>query len=151
MQTIRLDDIPRNAIPSLHSAWALLLFWSVRHCRQWIRHAAAVFLALTLLATLGLGEHYVIDLVVAVPFAAFVMAACAREHRRAAVLGALVMAWLAYLRFGFLLIAPAPALAWVAVLATLAVPLWRYNVKSLPIRTLKIPGSSGIPSARTVE
>jgi PAP2 superfamily len=59
--------LARNAIPSLHSAWALLIWWSTRYCRAWTRLVATVFLALTPLATLGLGEHYLIDLVVALP------------------------------------------------------------------------------------
>jgi EamA domain-containing membrane protein RarD len=46
-----------------------MLFWWTYRQPQWLRVAAGLFLFLTLLATLGLGEHYLVDLVVAVPFA----------------------------------------------------------------------------------
>jgi hypothetical protein len=58
---------PPNAVPSLHMTTALLILWFARH---WIagRLLAVVFLALTVLATLGAGEHYLFDLIVAVPY-----------------------------------------------------------------------------------
>ena len=151
MQPLQLDDVPRNAIPSLHSAWALLIFWSVRECKRWIRVAAAVFLALTLLATLGLGEHYVIDLVVALPFAAAVLTACKREFPRALALGALTTGWLIYIRFGLPIASPPPGIAWIAVLVTLAAPLVPPGLKILPKQTQKTPGSYEIPSADKAE
>jgi membrane-associated phospholipid phosphatase len=77
-----LDDVPRNAVPSLHSAWALLIWWSLRYSKNWMRGLATVFLALTLLATLGLGEHYPIDLVVALPFAVAAMSACVGQYQK---------------------------------------------------------------------
>ena len=84
LQALLLDDVPRNAIPSLHSAWALLIWWNLRYSKNWMRWVATAFLALTLLATLGLGEHYLIDLVVALPFAVAAMSAVAKQNRRAA-------------------------------------------------------------------
>jgi len=66
----------RNAIPSLHMAWVLLVWWNSRGLARWVRTIAAVFVALTVLATLGSGEHYFIDLVVALPFSLMVQALC---------------------------------------------------------------------------
>lgn len=58
---------PRNCVPSLHMTWALL-------CALYIaprfRPVAIVFAVMTALATLGTGEHYLIDLIVALPFTA---------------------------------------------------------------------------------
>jgi hypothetical protein len=54
-----------NCMPSLHLTWALLI-WT--YSSGWKRWAAAVFVALTAAATLATGEHYVVDLVAAVPF-----------------------------------------------------------------------------------
>jgi hypothetical protein len=119
LQSIQLDDVPRNAIPSLHSAWALLIWWSVRYSKKWIQSVATLFLAFTLLATLGLGEHYFIDLVVALPFAVAAMSACAGKYRNAAIAGALTVGWIVYLRFGLPAINPSPVAAWLAVLATI--------------------------------
>ncbi len=58
-------NAPRTCMPSLHLAWALLVFL---YCSSSFRSATAIFLALTALATIATGEHYIIDLVVAVPF-----------------------------------------------------------------------------------
>lgn len=55
----------RNCIPSLHMTWALLAV--VYTSPRW-RAIAVIFAALTAAATIGIGEHYVIDLVVAVPY-----------------------------------------------------------------------------------
>jgi hypothetical protein len=55
-------------MPSVH-AMALLIFWHSRPWRLAVRIFAGALLLFTVLATLGFGEHYLIDLVVAVPFA----------------------------------------------------------------------------------
>jgi hypothetical protein len=57
---------PRNCMPSLHLTWALLLVALSE--RRWLRYTMACFAALTAVATLTTGEHYVIDLIAAVPF-----------------------------------------------------------------------------------
>ncbi len=58
-------NAPRNAMPSLHMTWALLALWYSPRRLLW---ASAVSVRLTALATVGLGEHYLIDLAAAVPF-----------------------------------------------------------------------------------
>src|SRR5260370_1523493 len=152
-ETVRLDDVPRNAIPSLHSAWVLLLWWNVRYCRRWIRHTAMVFLLLTLLATLGLGEHYLIDLVVALPFSAAVAAAGARRFAIAFGSSAMTLAWLLYFRLGLAASRPSPLLAWIAVLATLAVAAVACSaeLQTRPPPKPPTPPSSRIPSVRIAE
>jgi hypothetical protein len=62
---------PPNGVPSVHCSSALLILYYFRHWRFgiWI---GAVFLVLTVLATLGSGEHYFFDLVAAVPYAVLV-------------------------------------------------------------------------------
>jgi hypothetical protein len=60
-----------NAIPSVHFSSALLILWFLWRWRSG-RIFGVLFLALTILATLGSGEHYVFDLVVAIPYAAMV-------------------------------------------------------------------------------
>lgn len=56
----------RNCMPSLHLAWAALLWLNAR--LSWLRWFLFGFVLVTALATLGTGEHYVLDLVAAVPF-----------------------------------------------------------------------------------
>jgi len=57
-------------MPSGHFLGALLMYWFSRQCRWQVHVGFAVFTALTALATVGLGEHYLVDLIAAIPFAA---------------------------------------------------------------------------------
>lgn len=63
---------PLNAIPSLHLAWALLLFLFARELGRAWELGTGLWLMFTVLATLGFGQHYLIDLIVGVPFAVVV-------------------------------------------------------------------------------
>lgn len=74
LEPLRLPRGLRNAMPSLHFAWAFMLLLWTGGQRMWLRVSAALFLVFTLFATLGLGEHYMVDLVVAVPFSVFTFA-----------------------------------------------------------------------------
>src|SRR5580704_4354769 len=69
------SDIPRNAIPSLHMAWAMLLYWNTKGLARGLRIFLAAYVVLTVVSTLGTGEHYFVDLVAGVPFALAVQAA----------------------------------------------------------------------------
>ncbi len=121
----------RNCMPSLHMAWALLLWWHARGSPAPVRVVAVLSLALTLLATLGLGLHYAIDLVVAVPFALAVQAACARQlpltaQARQLALGGgvlLTAAWLVLLRYAVPLFQGVPGLSWVLIALTVGAAL----------------------------
>src|SRR5580704_13848861 len=94
----------RNAMPSMHMTWALLVWWSAWELTAVARVIASGFVALTFLATLGFGEHYLVDLIVAVPFVLLIEAICAlpRDRRTAlpvcAVGLALTLGWLILLR-----------------------------------------------------
>ena len=57
-----------NGIPSVHFSTALLITWYLRHW-TWGKWCGGAYLALTALATLGSGQHYVFDLIVAIPYA----------------------------------------------------------------------------------
>ena len=98
---------PRNAMPSLHMAWTLLGWWYSRGLSWWERSIALAFAAFTVLAAMGTGEHYCVDLVVAFPFALMIQALCAynlrwsdlrRLQARSLGLGA-TFAWLVALRY----------------------------------------------------
>jgi hypothetical protein len=143
---------PRNAIPSMHLAWILLAWWNSRTCPAWLRAAVAGFLILTVPATLGSGQHYVVDLVVAVPFAVAVQAlaslwpgpgtAAARWALLAALAGTL--AWLALIRFGTQLMWRWPALPWILCLETVAgyLALERKMAASLSVRQASLDALS---------
>lgn len=52
------------------------------------------------LATVGFGEHYLIDLIVVMPLVVTVQGICATRYKLAAIGLGLVVAWTAYLRAG---------------------------------------------------
>ncbi|MBZ5601026.1 MAG: phosphatase PAP2 family protein [Acidobacteriia bacterium] len=108
-----------NAMPSMHMSWALLVWFAA-----WELGAAAIALAtlvvgFTGLATLGFGEHYLIDLIVAAP----VVMATVGIYRRNVALGAagvaLAAGWTAYLRSGAWTHV-APWIHWTVIVATLS-------------------------------
>jgi len=115
-----------NATPSGHVAWALLLFWfSVNYCRGRITVIFGLIVGLTILATLGLGEHYVIDLILSVPYAAAIWALVGKQWERAAALLVVVVAWLLTLREGWAL-QLSPIVIWGLCIGTILSSLpWR--------------------------
>ncbi len=122
----------RNAIPSLHMAWVLLAWWYSRGLSWWERTIAMLFVLFTFCATLGTGEHYFVDLVVAFPFALFMEALSAwppawknRAHFSALLFGLLtVLAWFAALRFAPHFFWLSPVIPWAACAATVFLTIW---------------------------
>ena len=116
--------VARNCMPSLHTAWALAAWLQARRMSRGLSIFAAVWFVGTELGTLGLGEHWLIDLIVAVPFTCFVFAladgaARDRKHRPTLLLlGALVFLWLAALRHYGSTLTEYTLLVQVAMLAT---------------------------------
>jgi membrane-associated phospholipid phosphatase len=115
----------RNAMPSMHTTWALLAWTCSLRLQRWIRIFSTAFVALTCLAALGLGQHYLVDLIVACAFTVAASAACCGDlpfsaparWQALAVAGAVTLGWLVMLRLGWLLSLPQPV-AWLAVGAT---------------------------------
>jgi hypothetical protein len=126
---------PRNAIPSLHMTWVLLVWCNSKGLRFWVRAIALTFLVLTAMATIGTGEHYFVDLVVAFPFSLMVQSLCSYtlpfrsgERRTAFLFGTFVtLIWLALLSFSTGLFWISPIVPWAMVLATVAssVVVWK--------------------------
>ena len=120
-------DALRNCMPSLHFAGALAILWNAGLWPRWGRMLAYMFVLATAFATLALGEHYLVDLVVALPFTLFLQAAWtvkvpARERRRFIALfgGAiLTIAWLVVLRYGLQVFLASPLIPWIAAIATI--------------------------------
>jgi hypothetical protein len=118
----------RNCMPSLHMSWVLLAWWYSRGLSVWERGIAMAFVVFTVFATMGTGEHYLIDLVVAFPFAVFLRGVCAiglRWNDRARVMAvgygfSLTLVWIAALRFGLKIFWITPVLPWVSCVLTAA-------------------------------
>jgi PAP2 superfamily protein len=118
----------QNAIPSLHMAWVLLAWWYSRGLSVWERGIALTFVVFTAFATLGTGEHYFIDLVVAYPFCVMIQSLCAlplrwaaRERVTGMVYGLLVtLAWLAALGGASNVFWYSPVIPWACCLLTVS-------------------------------
>jgi len=80
-------DHPSNGMPSGHASTAMLIFWFLRHWK-WGQITGVMFLVLTLASTLGTGQHYVFDLICAIPYSVAVVRVtrsrpAKREHNAA--------------------------------------------------------------------
>lgn len=128
VSVMHLAGLP-NAFPSLHVASAIVLVLFARG-GVW-RAIALLFLTGTAMTTMGLGEHYLIDLFPGIVFGCFAAAVGQLRLRRALVFLGFVLFWLVAARFGYnILIAHAAivqALAAVSVMAALAMVIeaWR--------------------------
>jgi hypothetical protein len=123
---------PRNGMPSLHAAWALIVAFNMHGLpRAWIV-SGWIFVAMTLWAAMGLTDtHWLTDLVVAVPFSVALQSAIVGSWSGPRVRYRLTVfllcaiwtgLWLAALRTGD--IARLPGwVAWLAFVSTVLVPL----------------------------
>jgi hypothetical protein len=133
IQPAWLQPAARNGMPSLHVGWTLLLFWNMRRRSWWMGLIAATYLTLTALATLGFGEHYLADLMVAPALALAIQAACTRTNARfrwvaMSTGAAIALAWLIAFRTGAVLRIPEGATTWSLALVSVALPAiaaWR--------------------------
>ncbi|GHD64170.1 fused MFS/spermidine synthase [Jeongeupia chitinilytica] len=126
----------RNGFPSMHFGWAFALFLNAKLVSgKWSSRFFLLFAGLTILATLGLGEHYVVDLVASVPFVYVLQGLFIRHmpwsnRARLQNIAIGVGFWLGLLlllRFGINLFTHVPGLSWVVLLATIIVPTIFYR------------------------
>jgi hypothetical protein len=131
---------PRNGVPSLHMTWALLIWLNTRSLPRWARWAALALVLATVFDTLASGEHYLFDLVVALPFTLWMQAWMARtvglrDRRRwlPAVCGCgMFVGWLAMGRYGLPLLMAGRALAWLLVAASSTVSIaWAMKLPAM--------------------
>ena len=128
VQPLSVPAAPRNGMPSLHVALALMVFWNAYVWGRKGRILAGFYLLFTVLATLGTGEHYLIDLVVGVPFAVAMQALFTTDRplrdpsrwRPLIVASAITALWLMVLRSPVILLQPAAFWPWIAIALTLA-------------------------------
>jgi len=141
--------IVRNAMPSLHMTWALLIAFNCRQFR-YLRWAAYAYAVANLFGTIGTGEHYLIDLVVAFPFAVAMQALCTHSkpvkspERLVPLMGGIVLTltWLIVLRYGTrIFFLWTPLVPWASIVAT-AVPsfLWMRQILAVEQREPQMQG-----------
>ncbi len=63
---------PRNAMPSMHAAWAIMCFLALRRSPLWHRALGVFYVLVTFVTTIGFGFHYILDWVVALPLVCFI-------------------------------------------------------------------------------
>ena len=162
---LQLEPVPlfgfRNAIPSLHMTWALLGLWYARGASWWVRGVALAFLGFTVIATLGTGEHYLIDLVVAFPFslmlfAVFLSLADWKDPKRARAMAFGLVAtllWIALLRFQPRFFWISPVIPWVLIVLTLVSTMVLQRRLVVPFglsRKGPLPGQESLAEEATV-
>jgi len=139
---------PRNAIPSLHMSWVLIAWWYAKGFSRWVKAIALAFVIFTVLATLGSGEHYFVDLVVAFPFTLMLFSLfCFKlpwndRQRATGFLGGLLgtLLWFALLRYANAFFWYSPLIPWSLVVATIGL------AQSQKDRTLR--AANAFPSAK---
>lgn len=122
-------ESPRNAMPSFHVCWAVLLARSTAGARPALRMIAWLSALFTIGATIGTGEHYVFDLIATAPFLIALEAATATRsmaffRRMSAIVVGLVVyfSWIAAIRNApqtLPTLLASPLLLWFLVIATL--------------------------------
>jgi hypothetical protein len=65
---------PRNCMPSVHAAWAYFVMFGAYRLNRATRLAVMAAAALTLVSAIEVGNHWFVDLVVALPFALAIQA-----------------------------------------------------------------------------
>jgi len=155
-QPLRFDNFtPRNCMPSLHTAWAVILFVHTRSMSRWMRVLGAVWLLGTLAATLGFGYHYGVDLVVGAVFALTVEAAMQSRVQgwdRARVQlvaygSAVVTALLLGVRYGTTWIGADPVMSGVLILGALGAMVagfYRLTAAQRPVLVHRSVRPSGV-------
>lgn len=151
-----LAPCARNAMPSLHIAWAVLFLFISLELKWPFRVASLVIAVATLAAILGSGEHYLVDAMIAVPLLmsliALVMPSLSRFARSwlCGAGGGVTVAWLLAFRSGAALalsdnarIAAATLTAAIGIAGLIA--LHRLSMPS-PVRETESP-VSGFASA----
>lgn len=120
-------------MPSLHATWAFLIALISVEMTVWAWSFGAIYAVATIIATLGLREHYLIDLVVVVPFALAVHAGMGvMEHKGsrrrqsvAALAGAaMTVGWLLVIRYGTAPLRDFPSATTCLILTTIVVSGW---------------------------
>jgi spermidine synthase len=128
VEAVLVGLAPRNGMPSMHFGWALAVWAMSRQLgHRWAEWFFGLYAAAMVVATLGLGEHYLVDIVVAVPVVSAVLALCSwdsawawRERRWLVAAGfGLYGAWIIGMRAG---IAFMTAHAW---------PVWSLTILSI--------------------
>jgi len=126
---VRMPLAARNCMPSMHTAWILCILLCAPRMNRYLQAILWAFAGFTLLYALSAGGHYLVDLIVAVPFTMTVQSAYRSEWKSPGfVLNAAIVAfWFVVLRYGVGLFTLSPAVPYGLSLLTLLSPLLRFR------------------------
>jgi hypothetical protein len=145
---------PRNAMPSLHTVWALLIWFNAGSLPSALRRGLRLFVLMNLWAAMGLQEHWIMDIVVACPLAVAIQFAVVGNERGSrrwmdvAACATVMGIWLLGFRSATRLLQMPAVLAWMAVAITVCWPLLRLRRSSLMRASADAAAS---PSIRAVD
>ena len=120
----------RNCMPSLHFSWILAVYFSLYNAKPIYRNAALILVVLTALSTFSVGCHYLIDLIIAVPFTMAILAATTPEvSKKLRLIGVCfgsisVFVWLCLFKYSAASILRTPALTLSLLVATILIALY---------------------------
>jgi hypothetical protein len=95
---------PRNAMPSMHAAWAIMSFLALRNSPFSHRVLGILYVIVTFITTIGFGFHYILDWVVALPLVLLIRGLTVAQPfagpRSEAIIvgGLLLVSWCAIIR-----------------------------------------------------
>jgi hypothetical protein len=123
--------LPRNNLPSLHTAWLICLLRQAWLCEKNIKIMVSIFAFANLIAMFAVG-HYLIDLIVGFAFANCIGGLCAfqlkwqNSARMRAILfgGVLCLSWYLVILYCISLLQLSKGLAWSLYLASLYLSLY---------------------------
>ncbi|MFZ6675722.1 fused MFS/spermidine synthase [Undibacterium sp. Xuan67W] len=131
LKMIGVGYAPRNGMPSMHFGWmlAVAILWWRNGTAWWSRSIMIMLTTLTAMSTLCMGEHYVVDLIVAVPFVLAAIALCTTsvpwavtQRRWTTLIGfGTWAAWVVSLRTSIHWIVAHQWICWMMVLVTMCI------------------------------
>lgn len=155
LAAVHVGLLPRNGMPSMHFGWLLAasIIWWRSGTQWWSRAILIAMTTLTAMATLYNGEHYTVDLIVAVPFVLAALALCTTDvpwsivARRGTVIAGFTtwFVWVMLLRFQIPLFLEHSWLCALLLTAT-AIVVWQQVQWTRQLTSL--PGKASAPSMR---
>jgi hypothetical protein len=123
---------PRNCIPSLHTAWLILLMRHAFGCGGRVRIFMAVVFLANFIAMFGIGAHYLVDIMVGFAFAnvcgglfAYKIPLSQAPRWQAIVIGAaLVVGWYGLIFYGLTFLQISKLLAWSFFMGSAGLSFW---------------------------
>ena len=142
--------LARNGMPSLHLSWILAVYYSLYRTKSIYRHIAMALVFLTFLATFSIGCHYLIDLIIAIPFftallAASLFGASTKLRWLCFIFGAsTTMGWLYLFKYSINYALNMPVTTLSLLVLTDAIALYLANLMCREAKTNPTPESNDI-------